>query len=628
MKKLFFVLALLASTALALAQTGTPKSKSTLSTEINTNFPNNTTGVITPQLLRQTTQDMVASWQQYLSVNAQSGTTYTVLAADYGHLVTFSNSAATAVTLPAASTLNPFNVYVLNKGTGTVTITPASGTINGQASLTVGTNQGFHLVSDSANWQLAKAGISVSGVLTNGHCAGFDALGNIVDEGGPCTTGGGGGTVTAGSTNQLAYYATNGTAVSGLANAGTSGKCLTSIASGTSVWGTCNLVDVVAVCGADASGVADSAAAINSCLTTYNGVYIPKGTFKISNPIQITTNNQKIIGAGIFMTTLTADSANKNIIQNTGNFINMEIGEFTCQRSVSPATAPGSCIGNTGLATTQMGLAYIHDVFAYDQYNGFDLGETNEGLAFHLRAENSWNDGFFFGADGVNPQQWDLLKVFASRSNNDGFEFSITNAGSPTGNWNQIFAFSSGKHGLEMRSDNPATHIWSNMFMSNSGFSGSGNENVLMTGGVSGVWNAGLCENAGQSGMGRGGLIAGDGISPCISVKTSQTIDFSHLSIGSSQGAAFQSDGTNFMLGLEAFQIGANGLNGTSAGILLLGSGFGETDFVSAIMENDSNSVVGISTTIANVNVLNSNFRSGCSLASGNRKSINFGTGC
>ena len=57
-----------------------------------------------------------------------------------------------------------------------------------------------------------------TGTLTAGHCLQADSNANVVDAGGACTTGGGGGTVTAASTNQMAWYASNGTVVTGLAS--------------------------------------------------------------------------------------------------------------------------------------------------------------------------------------------------------------------------------------------------------------------------------------------------------------------------------------------------------------------------------------------------------------------------
>lgn len=76
---------------------------------------------------------------------------------------------------------------------------------------------------------------TVSGAFVNGHCLQVDASGNIVDAGGACTTGGGGGTVTSGTINQLAFYASTGTVISGLAAAVSiaQGGTACSVASGT-----------------------------------------------------------------------------------------------------------------------------------------------------------------------------------------------------------------------------------------------------------------------------------------------------------------------------------------------------------------------------------------------------------
>jgi hypothetical protein len=72
-------------------------------------------------------------------VNAQVGTTYTVLSTDWGKLVTFSNGSAIAVTLPEAGSAgfsSGWNANFVNLGAGTVTITPTTSTINGAATLT------------------------------------------------------------------------------------------------------------------------------------------------------------------------------------------------------------------------------------------------------------------------------------------------------------------------------------------------------------------------------------------------------------------------------------------------------------------------------------------------------------
>ena len=91
-------------------------------------------------------------------INAQTGTTYTVLSTDASKLVTFSNSGAIAVTLPQAtgSFAAGFAFDVQNLGAGAVTITPTTSTINGGATLVIPQNYGCSIVSDGTNWQVSQ----------------------------------------------------------------------------------------------------------------------------------------------------------------------------------------------------------------------------------------------------------------------------------------------------------------------------------------------------------------------------------------------------------------------------------------------------------------------------------------
>lgn len=88
-------------------------------------------------------------------VNAQTGTTYTVLATDMGKLITFNNAGAVAVTVPAATTpgFGTSKMFeVLNLGAGTVTMTPTTSTVNGAATKTYAQNVGGTWVSDGTNY--------------------------------------------------------------------------------------------------------------------------------------------------------------------------------------------------------------------------------------------------------------------------------------------------------------------------------------------------------------------------------------------------------------------------------------------------------------------------------------------
>jgi hypothetical protein len=96
-----------------------------------------------------------ASYSPSQAVNAQTGTTYTIVAGDLSKLVTFSNASSIAVTLPQAtgSFAAGFYADLKNIGVGAVTITPTTSTINGAATLVLNTGQSVRVVSDGTNYQ-------------------------------------------------------------------------------------------------------------------------------------------------------------------------------------------------------------------------------------------------------------------------------------------------------------------------------------------------------------------------------------------------------------------------------------------------------------------------------------------
>ena len=94
-------------------------------------------------------------------INAQTGTSYTILDGDRAKLVTHSNASAIAVIIPKAnsSTFESGWYYeTFNKGVGAVTITPTTSTINGLATYTIPTNQGLRITSDGTNYQVSAIG--------------------------------------------------------------------------------------------------------------------------------------------------------------------------------------------------------------------------------------------------------------------------------------------------------------------------------------------------------------------------------------------------------------------------------------------------------------------------------------
>lgn len=102
-------------------------------------------------------------------INAQTGTTYTVVGADQGKLVTLSNAADITVTVPEAVGAfgRGFWFDVQNVGIGTAFLVPTAGTINGVASKILPNEYGFRVISDGANWQITGVNPIRGRVLLN-----------------------------------------------------------------------------------------------------------------------------------------------------------------------------------------------------------------------------------------------------------------------------------------------------------------------------------------------------------------------------------------------------------------------------------------------------------------------------
>ena len=92
-------------------------------------------------------------------------TTYDVLPSDQGSFLTFSDASPVAVALPAPGDASNFpdgaHFVTANFGSGTVTFTPASGTINSLTSFPLLTGAAALILSDGTDyWALLFAGIS------------------------------------------------------------------------------------------------------------------------------------------------------------------------------------------------------------------------------------------------------------------------------------------------------------------------------------------------------------------------------------------------------------------------------------------------------------------------------------
>ena len=131
-----------------------------------------------------------------------SGTTDALLSTDCGGIVQYTNAGSIAVSVAAAaSTGFPIGYWtgIKTSGAGTVTVTPASGTINGAGTLVVSAGCDLQLVSFGSGVYITMNG--------SGSCGG-----------------GGSGTVNSSTAGNYGFYNTTGTAISGQAP-GIAGNC-------------------------------------------------------------------------------------------------------------------------------------------------------------------------------------------------------------------------------------------------------------------------------------------------------------------------------------------------------------------------------------------------------------------
>jgi hypothetical protein len=101
-------------------------------------------------------------------INAQVGTTYAVVSGDRGKHLTLSNAASIAATIAQAGTTgfeDGYFVYIEAIGVGAVTLTPATSTVNGAATLVLDSGMSAVLFSDGTNYRAIV--IDAAGVAVN-----------------------------------------------------------------------------------------------------------------------------------------------------------------------------------------------------------------------------------------------------------------------------------------------------------------------------------------------------------------------------------------------------------------------------------------------------------------------------
>jgi|GEM_PF-2894468 len=160
--------------------------------------------------------------------------------------------------------------------------------------------------------------------------------------------------------------------------------------------------------------------ALQNALDTYKAVTLPDGTFYYPGNLTISKDGAKLIGSGKTSTRLVVSSANKTAIKIAGSLNNVEIGNFTLDRSIV-ATDGGNGID---CSTVTIGQATIRDMVIQKQYNGLALGPTDYSVVRDCIVQRNQNVGVYMTntpTDGAC--QWSMDHVLSQLNGAQGLLF-------------------------------------------------------------------------------------------------------------------------------------------------------------------------------------------------------------
>jgi len=312
------------------------------------------------------------------TVNLQSGvTTYAFSSANQATLIEFTNNSAQInATLPGTALASGWWVDVQNTGSHALVITPASGTINGGATLTLSSGSGARIASNGTNYYI-QGGIQSSSSLTlTGDVtgSGSGSIATTVGSIGGKTVSLAGALSTSGAYS-IALTATGNTSLT-LPTSGT----LTAL--GNSVTGTGNIV------------LASSPTLSNPTMTTptlgvatatsVNGLTITSGTGTLTIP-----NGVTFAVSGAFSTTLAVTGATTLTLPTSG----------TVTALGNSVTGSGAIVlaGSPTLTTPSIGDATGSSVIVSAGFGstGAYIGSVTVGILIDYTAG--------FGRIGVGP---------------------------------------------------------------------------------------------------------------------------------------------------------------------------------------------------------------------------------
>jgi hypothetical protein len=170
--------------------------------------------------------------------------------------------------------------------------------------------------------------------------------------------------------------------------------------------------------GAKGDGVTDDTAAFQAAALVARSVYIPAGTYLISDTIQINLSGSHWFGEGIGASIVKSTSANLPMFSfGTGFLQGITFDNFQLTRSAN-ATAGGNGIECSGVT---IGHARISHMLIEEQWIGMNLGPTDWSEAHNIIVQKCNSDGIRLQNSALEGQcQWSLEMILSQKNAGSG----------------------------------------------------------------------------------------------------------------------------------------------------------------------------------------------------------------
>lgn len=208
------------------------------------------------------------------------------------------------------------------------------------------------------------------------------------------------------------------------------------------------------------TGATDAAPGINACLAAGEVAYLPKGTYLINSPLNLTGDGSGIVGDGVRATIIRAGNSTINGIVFGASSTGQLIRDLTITRAVQGASP--ACGIRQNLSTVSH--ARILNVELSNHFIGMSLSGTDLSTVEDVWSHNNTSHGIQLVSNGtdipgdtigrVGPTQWYFGGHCITEKNGgtgllvQALAGSVSQAGFATGTISNVHGFANGAYGF------------------------------------------------------------------------------------------------------------------------------------------------------------------------------------